>query len=118
MSITSVTIRLDIGDGNSSDMSHGISLQGELPSPKEFSTATETVFQGGVPTPSTNAALSAMQDNAPTPLSGIGDLTTSISEPPAPSHDLAGAVLLGLSDDEPKPEENPAGEKKGARKRR
>lgn len=118
MSITSVTIRLDIGDSNSSGTSGGVSLHGEAPSPMDFGSGTATLSQGGVPTPSASMALASGQDMPPTPMSGIGGLTASISEPPAPSHDVANAASAASGgDDLPKPEGDPAGARKGPVKR-
>jgi len=118
MSITSITIRLDIGDGNSSTMAGGVSLDGQAPSPMSFASGTATMSQEDAPTPSTSIALSSDQDTAPTPMSGAGGMAVLISEPPAPSADMANTGSAASGDQTPpEPEGEPVGAKKAPAKR-
>lgn len=118
MSITSITIRLDIGDDNSSAMSGAVSLQGGVPSPIGFRSDASSISQSDAPTPSASIALSSDQEMPPTPMSGTGSLGVSVSEPPVPSHDIEGAASTASGkDDLPKPAGHPAGAKEASAKR-
>ncbi len=119
MSIPSITIRLDFGEGVSSGVSSGVSLQGVAPTPTGFGSGVAGVTQGDLPTPfaSMAAAAAAGQDSAPTPMSGVGGVSAAMSAPPVPSPDIASARASGMTGDMPHPEGEPEAVKKPADKR-
>ena len=109
MSIPSITLRLDFGEGSSSGVSGGISLQGEAPTPMGFGSGLAGVTQADLPTPLPFASIAAAaaQGSAPTPMSGIGGMSAAMNAPPVPSLDIASARVSGMTDDMPRPEGEP-----------
>lgn len=122
MSIPSITIRLDFGEGSVSGVSGvsgGISLQGEAPTPMGFGSGLAGVTQADLPTPFAGIAAAATQDSPPTPMSGMGGVNAAMTELPVPSMDIASAhASSGLTDDVPRPEGEPEAVARPPRTRR
>lgn len=112
MLIPSITIRLDFGEGTSSGLSSGISLQGSAPTPMSgIGSGLTGVTQADLPTPLPFASIAAAaaQGSAPTPMLGIGGMSASMNAPPVPSLDIANTRASGMTDDMPRPEGKPEG---------
>lgn len=116
MSIPSITLRLDFGEGSSSSVASGISLQGEAPTPMGFGSSLAGVTQTSLPTPIAGISASAAQDAAPTPMAGIGAVNAAMETPPVPSLDLGSTQVSGMTGDIPRPEGEPEAVKKPAGK--
>lgn len=117
MSIPSITIRLDFGDGSSAGVAGGMSLQGNVPTPVDFGSSWAGAAQVNLPTPFTSSAAMAAQDVAPTPMSGIGGMSVAMNSAPEPSLDIARAGFTGMADVMPHPEGEPEAAKKPTGKR-
>jgi hypothetical protein len=132
MSIPSITIRLDFGEGISSGVSRGISLQGEAPTPMDFRSDLAGVTQADLPTPFASITAATTQDVAPTPMSGIEGESAAMMTPPVPSLDIASAAMMtppvpsldiasasasGMPEDMPRPEGEPEASRKSPRRR-
>lgn len=134
MSIPSITIRLDFGEGISSGISHGITLQGEIPTPMGSGSGLAGVTNAEPPTPFVNIAAAPAQGSVPTPMPGIGGMSAAMTAPPEPSLAIGGmsaamtappepslaianARTSGVTDDMPHPEGHPEAAKKQSGKR-
>jgi hypothetical protein len=119
MSIPTITIRLDFGEGSSSGLSSKISLQGEVPTPmSDLAGAGLTdVTQAELPTPlslGSIATAAAHQGSVPTPMADIGvGISAAMSVPPVPSLDIS-TFASGMTDDIPHPEGEPVVVKEGS----
>jgi hypothetical protein len=115
MSIPSITIRLDFGDGAQAGVIGGASLQqGMAPSPTGLGSGLAGVTQTILPTPLAGTAAAAAQELVPTPMSGmagapisgIAGMGPAIGALPMPSLDVVAARAVGVAD-VPRPEGEP-----------
>ena len=122
MSIPSITIHLDFGDG---DASSGVVQQASVPVPVDLGGLGGPDESGGVPTPSGTPATAATSAAAlPVPGTGALGLADATAEaggpPPEPSADIPGlehgASGEGAEAVAPRPEGEPP-KKKAARKK-
>ena len=102
MAPSSVTVKIDFGPESVTGTANNVSLQGDIPTPFSLggvSSATLGQSVAALPTPFDNPAqsIAAVNDQVPTPLSGIvdhADLTT----PPVPSPNIDQAGSIGKED--------------------
>lgn len=115
MSIPSITIRLDFGEGG---VSEATLHQGSAPVPVDLASFGASAAGGGMPTPTGDPTAAAAQAAAPTPSVGALDPgLAAVGEPPEPSPDIPGLDqgAAGGGEDMPIPEGDPS-EKKTSRK--
>jgi len=114
MSIPSITIRLDFGDGR---VLGGSMQQGVAPAPMDIGSIVRTGSGAGtLPTPSLDFAGLAAQAEPPTPAAGMFGLDSGMATPPTPSLEAAGLSLGASGDQLPQPEGDPSDKKTSGKK--
>ena len=118
MSPSSITIKLDFGSEPGSANVGSLSVQGDLPTPVGFNAAALAQAEGAVPTPLDGLVqVAGLQDQAPTPFSGLGALA-EIGMPPVPSPEMTEAITVGKEATPPRPEDlQVSGDEKGRAKK-